>query len=58
MIQNAYDPPGLNRYAFERDNPYRYTDSDGHVIPPVLIGIYVAGVTVISATSGVIGAAY
>ena len=29
LIQNVYDPQSLNRYAFERNNPYIYTDDDG-----------------------------
>src|SRR3989344_3808984 len=30
LIQNVYDPQTLNRYMFERGNPYKYTDPDGH----------------------------
>jgi len=30
LIQNVYDPQALNRYAFERNNPYKYVDEDGH----------------------------
>lgn len=30
LIQNVYDPQQLNRYAFERNNPYKYTDPTGH----------------------------
>ena len=33
LIQNVYDPQNLNRYAFERNNAYRYTDPTGHIIP-------------------------
>ena len=29
-ISNVYNPQNLNRYAFENNNPYRYTDSTGH----------------------------
>ena len=29
-IQNVYDPQQLDRYAFERNNPYTYVDDDGH----------------------------
>lgn len=29
--QNTYDPQALNRYAFERNNPYRNNDPTGHV---------------------------
>lgn len=30
LIQNVYDPQELNRYTFERNNPYKYLDPDGH----------------------------
>ncbi len=30
LIQNVYDPQLLNRYAFERNNPQKYVDPDGH----------------------------
>ena len=30
LIPNVYDPQSLNRYAFERNNPYRYIDRYGH----------------------------
>jgi len=29
IFQNAYDPQLLNRYSFERNSPYRYTDPTG-----------------------------
>ena len=29
VIQNVYDPQSLNHYAFERNNPYSYTDPTG-----------------------------
>jgi len=32
QIKNVYDPQSINRYAFERNNPYRYTDPTGHFI--------------------------
>lgn len=28
-INNVYDPQNLNRYAFERNNPYKYVDENG-----------------------------
>ena len=31
LIQDVYDPQSLNRYMFERGNPYKYVDKDGHV---------------------------
>ena len=30
LIQNVYDPQLLNRYSFERNNPYKYIDPTGH----------------------------
>lgn len=30
LIQDVYDPQSLNRYSFERNNPYRYIDPSGH----------------------------
>lgn len=40
IIQNVYDPQMLNRYAFERNNPYKYVDESGNVaiLAPILIG--------------------
>ncbi|MBI5398004.1 hypothetical protein HZB03_00940 [Candidatus Woesearchaeota archaeon] len=43
IIQNIYDPQSLNRYMFERGNPYKYTDEDGHIINPILLGALVGG---------------
>ena len=30
LIPNVYDPQSLNRYSFERNNPFFYVDKDGH----------------------------
>jgi RHS repeat-associated protein len=32
LISNVYDPQSLNRYMFERANPYKYKDPDGHLV--------------------------
>ncbi len=32
LIPNVYDPQSLNRYMFERGNPYKNVDKDGHFI--------------------------
>ncbi|HLC65661.1 MAG TPA: RHS repeat-associated core domain-containing protein [Candidatus Nanoarchaeia archaeon] len=51
LIPNAYDPQQLNRYAFERRNPYRYTDPSGNVITLPILGAVAAigfGVGVVS----------
>ncbi|MFC2133830.1 RHS repeat domain-containing protein [Bacteroidota bacterium] len=37
LIQNVYDPQSLNRYAFERNNPYKYVDPSGHFKTPAQI---------------------
>jgi RHS repeat-associated protein len=29
VISNVYDPQSLNRYSFEKNNPYKYVDDDG-----------------------------
>jgi hypothetical protein len=31
VISNVYDPQSLNRYSFERDNPYKYVDENGEI---------------------------
>jgi RHS repeat-associated protein len=38
VIQNPYDPQMLNRYAYTRNNPIKYTDPSGHFIPALLAG--------------------
>jgi len=38
IIQNPYDPQMLNRYAYTRNNPIKYTDPSGHFIPALLAG--------------------
>ena len=35
LIQNVYDPQSLNRYMFERGNPYKNVDRDGHALSPI-----------------------
>jgi RHS repeat-associated protein len=39
-VNNVYDPQGLNRYTFERNNPYKYVDPDGrsYYAPAILLG--------------------
>ena len=32
LIPNVYDPQSLNRYMFERGNPYKNTDETGHFV--------------------------
>jgi len=40
VFSNIYDPQSLNRYRFERNNPYKYVDEDGKVISvPVALGV-------------------
>jgi RHS repeat-associated protein len=37
VIQDIYDPQALNRYAYARNNPLKYTDPSGHYVH-VIIG--------------------
>ena len=39
LIQNVYDPQSLNRYMFERGNPYKIKDDDGHFWNVVVAGV-------------------
>jgi len=39
LLPDAYDPQQLNRYAYVRDNPYKYTDPDGHIPLPIAAGL-------------------
>jgi hypothetical protein len=48
MIPNVYDPQSLNRYSFEKNSPYRYTDPTGHCIEDLCI---VEGATILAITS-------
>lgn len=41
LLPNIYDPQQLNRYAFERGNPWKNVDPDGHVQLLVLAAILV-----------------
>ena len=47
LIQNVYDPQSLNRYMFERGNPYRYTDESGHSAFLFIMGI-IGGILALS----------
>jgi len=38
LIPNVYDPQSLNRYMFERGNPYGKTDPTGHMGAPGPVG--------------------
>ena len=42
-IPNLYDSQSLNRYMFERGNPYKYVDEDGHasVVVNILVAIFI-----------------
>lgn len=43
LFPDVYDAQQLNRYAFERRNPYKYTDPNGKfIIVPVILTIGVA----------------
>jgi RHS repeat-associated protein len=45
VISNVYDPQSLNRYSFEKNNPYKYTDDDGKSpLEIILIGAGIGAV--------------
>jgi RHS repeat-associated protein len=41
-VNNVYDPQELNRYTFEKNNPYKYVDKDGKTadLPPEILSYY------------------
>jgi len=47
LIQNVYDPQMLNRYAFERNNPYNREDPSGHFVflIPIIVAVVVYAAT-------------
>jgi RHS repeat-associated protein len=57
VIANVYDPQSLNRYSFEKNNPYKYVDKDGKfaVLAPLLIaagiGFVAGGIAYFATTS-------
>jgi hypothetical protein len=44
LLPNVYDPQQLNRYMFERANPYGNVDEDGHLPHIVAAGLIGAGI--------------
>lgn len=61
LLPTIYDPQKLNRYMFERANPYKYTDPDGHAIQipaAVVIGAILAYKYAPSAVNAVLGVGY
>jgi len=46
LLPNVYDPQQLNRYAFERNNPWKNTDEAGH-LAEVLANPYLAIITIV-----------
>ncbi len=46
IIQNVYDPQSLNRYMFERGNPYNQIDPDGHLLPLLFWGTFLIAAAV------------
>jgi len=46
-LPNVYDPQQLNRYAYARNNPLKYTDPSGHVIQ-IPAAVYFWGTSVLA----------
>ena len=42
IIPDLYNPQDLNRYAYARNNPYKYTDPSGNYISPLDIVDYIS----------------
>ena len=38
-ITDIYNPQDLNRYAYVRNNPYKYVDPDGGIPIPIIVGL-------------------
>lgn len=61
LIQDVYDPQTLNRYSFERGNPYKYTDESGHqgcLTPGCSVEIGIVSVAPWLAIPGSVAVAY
>ena len=54
LFPNVYDPQQLNRYAFEKNNPYKYVDPSGNVPIDIVLDIGFVGYDIYTlATQGV-----
>ncbi len=52
--ENLVDPQRWNRYAYVRNNPFRFTDPDGR--NPLIVGLVGAGIGAVAAAAGSVGA--
>ncbi|MFC1715688.1 RHS repeat domain-containing protein [Candidatus Poribacteria bacterium] len=57
LIPNVYSPQSLNRYSFERGNPYKYTDPTGHVEAFTTVVLIIVLNIIVSVTATIIGGA-
>lgn len=44
ITQDVYNPQNLNRYSYVLNNPLKYTDPTGHIIPLLFAAIVIGGV--------------
>jgi RHS repeat-associated protein len=51
VLVNVYDPQQLNRYSFERRNPYGYVDRDGKVLVAPIFLAYGLGIGLLTLQS-------
>jgi hypothetical protein len=58
IVPGAYDPQDLNRYAYARNNPLKYSDPDGHLpalaVPVAIAAFEYAASSAIGASIGVV----
>ncbi len=58
LLPNIYDPQQLNRFAYTRNNPLKYTDPIGHIpalaIPVAIFAFDYAASTALGVTLGIV----
>ena len=50
LLPDAYDPQQLNRYAYVKNNPYKYVDEEGEVVVEAVRLLFAAAIPIIRST--------